>query len=260
MSWIITGTQKNSFTPADITTALWLDAADASTITESGGAVSQWDDKSGNARHLSQATAANQPTYLSTGLNSLPTINFDGTGEFLKNASYEPTGAVTCFFAAERTSSSANGTLLLVKTSSIFEITSAPGTNSYLDFTFTGTDSSSPKGIDVSVSTSSPFVLGVQYDGSGTANSDYSARFNGEIQAITSGGPLGYVSETGFTIGMRSIQGVGAFNGKISELIFINSQSPLVDQQKIEGYLAHKWGLTANLPDDHPYKTAVPVP
>lgn len=29
-------------------------------------------------------------------------------------------------------------------------------------------------------------------------------------------------------------------------------------RQKLEGYLAHKWGLTANLPADHPYKTTPP--
>ena len=28
--------------------------------------------------------------------------------------------------------------------------------------------------------------------------------------------------------------------------------------EKIEGYLAHKWGLTANLPADHPYKINAP--
>ena len=39
-----------AFNPSDIETALWLDAADASTITESGGAVSQWNDKRGNGR------------------------------------------------------------------------------------------------------------------------------------------------------------------------------------------------------------------
>jgi len=44
--------------PSMIQTALWLDAADASTITESGGAVSQWDDKSGNNHHVIQATSA----------------------------------------------------------------------------------------------------------------------------------------------------------------------------------------------------------
>ena len=36
MSWLITPS-FTQWTPADITTALWLDAADASTITASGG-------------------------------------------------------------------------------------------------------------------------------------------------------------------------------------------------------------------------------
>ena len=260
MSWIITGTQKHNWTPAEIDTALWLDAADASTITESGGAVSQWDDKSGNARHLSQATAADQPTYLPTGFNSLPTISFDGTNDFLKNASYQPTGAITCFLAAERTSGSPLGTMLLVKTSSFFEIIAGPGTDSYRDFTFTATASASPQAIDVTASTTSPFILGVQYDGNGTTSSDYVARFNGSNETLTAGGALGYQSETGFAVGRRPVQGNVPFDGKISELVFINNQSSLPDQQKIEGYLAHKWGLTADLPAGHPYKTAVPVP
>lgn len=51
------------WTPTQIPTALWLDAADASTITLNNLTVSQWNDKSGNARHVSQATAANQPVW-----------------------------------------------------------------------------------------------------------------------------------------------------------------------------------------------------
>jgi hypothetical protein len=49
------------WSPADITTALWLDAADASTVTMANGAVSEWRDKSGNARHANQGTAARRP-------------------------------------------------------------------------------------------------------------------------------------------------------------------------------------------------------
>jgi len=30
------------------------------------------------------------------------------------------------------------------------------------------------------------------------------------------------------------------------------------DSDKIEGYLAHKWGLTTDLPSNHPYKTIAP--
>jgi len=39
------------WTPAQISTAAWYDADDASTITHTTNAVTQWDDKSGNARH-----------------------------------------------------------------------------------------------------------------------------------------------------------------------------------------------------------------
>ena len=31
------------------------------------------------------------------------------------------------------------------------------------------------------------------------------------------------------------------------------------DRQQLEGYLAWKWGLEANLPVDHPYKNAAPT-
>ena len=63
-------------TAADV--AEWFDAADASTITTAGGAVSQWRDKSGNARHLNQGTAANQPRHLSNALNGRSVVRFDG--------------------------------------------------------------------------------------------------------------------------------------------------------------------------------------
>ncbi len=32
----------------------------------------------------------------------------------------------------------------------------------------------------------------------------------------------------------------------------------ITDVQKAEGYLAHKWGLTSNLPVSHPYKSSAP--
>lgn len=64
------------FTPLDLAPALWLDASDAATITSSSGSVSQWNDKSGNARNFTQATAANQPVTGTRTLNSLNVIDF----------------------------------------------------------------------------------------------------------------------------------------------------------------------------------------
>lgn len=57
---------------------LWLDAADASTITESSGSVSQWDDKSGNGNNVTQSTGSEQPTTGVSTSNGLNVLSFDG--------------------------------------------------------------------------------------------------------------------------------------------------------------------------------------
>lgn len=59
--------KQPDFDPLDVDNMiLWLDGSDASTVTEAGGLVSQWDDKSGNGNHATQATGASQPTYDTT--------------------------------------------------------------------------------------------------------------------------------------------------------------------------------------------------
>jgi len=58
---------------------LWLDASDISTITQSGGAVSQWNDKSGTGNNATQSTPGNQPTY------SLSNIYFNGASSNYMN-------------------------------------------------------------------------------------------------------------------------------------------------------------------------------
>jgi len=79
----------------------WWDAADLSTITESGGKVSQFDDKSGLGNHLVQGTGANQP---STGLvtrNSLNTLYFAGgnnaVGSWIRKLGFNQTSAQEFF-------------------------------------------------------------------------------------------------------------------------------------------------------------------
>ena len=60
---------------------LWLDGTDATTMTISGGLISQWRDKSAVGNHLSQATGSLQPT-MGT-LSGMPAVFFDGTGRYL---------------------------------------------------------------------------------------------------------------------------------------------------------------------------------
>jgi hypothetical protein len=61
--------------PQELGADLWLDASDTSTITESGGAVSQWTNK-GSLGDFTQATGAVQPTTGATTLNGRNVIDF----------------------------------------------------------------------------------------------------------------------------------------------------------------------------------------
>lgn len=67
---------KRRFSPKDIPDlGLWLRADQGLTLVD--GKVSQWDDLSGNSRHLAQSTDGRRPTYEATGLNGNPTVYFN---------------------------------------------------------------------------------------------------------------------------------------------------------------------------------------
>lgn len=76
------GTTDVSFLPSDIANLkAWYRADQGITISTG---VSQWNDLSGNAHHLTQGTGTNQPTYSATsGPNSGPGVTFDGSNDVL---------------------------------------------------------------------------------------------------------------------------------------------------------------------------------
>jgi hypothetical protein len=65
--------------------SLWLDAADTTTISVSGTAVTQWNDKSANALTFTQSTSYLRPLSGVTTQNSLNVIDFDGSDDFLNS-------------------------------------------------------------------------------------------------------------------------------------------------------------------------------
>jgi hypothetical protein len=58
-----------------------------------GTAVSTWEDRTNNNNDASQATAANQPTYTSNGLNGNPVVTFPGTAS--PNQDYLDVASIT---------------------------------------------------------------------------------------------------------------------------------------------------------------------
>jgi hypothetical protein len=46
-------------------------------------------------------------------------------------------------------------------------------------------------------------------------------------------------------------------DGAWAEFVML-SGAKIADRRRLEGWLAHKWGLTARLPAAHPYKSIAP--
>jgi hypothetical protein len=47
--------------------------------------------------------------------------------------------------------------------------------------------------------------------------------------------------------------------GYVAEFIVVSGLVGTTNKEKLEGYLAHKWGLAGNLPSGHPYKASPPT-
>jgi hypothetical protein len=73
--WQLYGDLETGFSPLDLSPVLWLDASDTSTITESGGSVSQWNNK-GTLGNFTQGTGAVQPTTGASTISGRNVIDF----------------------------------------------------------------------------------------------------------------------------------------------------------------------------------------
>lgn len=75
---------------------------------------------------------------------------------------------------------------------------------------------------------------------------------------LTSGSTANTDSIAGVTIGALNNGTNLNENYHLAEWGCGNAILAAADRQRLEGYLAHRWGLTGNLPGGHPYKTAPP--
>jgi hypothetical protein len=261
-----------SWTPAELGAdlALWLDADDADTITLNGSNVAQWNDKSGNGNHVSNGTSSTQPAYLTTGWNNKPTVSFTGAGgEFL--------------FKDGVSNFAANNDYTLASAFEFFQ------TNNSWDMVVgwrsVPNTSSSPNGGTAVLQTMSSVAAEIGIHNTDVTDSrikvDVTSRLGKKIATVgRSGGTdgnLGAVTvtstgfsqatyqtdgtqtwvsaaATGFQVGGKQ-QNATAYGDKyISEVVGCNTKLSTENRQKLEGYLAWKWGLAENLPADHPYR------
>jgi hypothetical protein len=236
------------WTPAEITTSFWVDADDYATFTFNGSNVSQWNDKSGNGNNAVQSNSGFQPEYSATLFNGKPAVNFPNkaldvsTGTFGNN--------ISIFAVAELYAAGGYPRLVNIGASGVDQLGFFGAQGG--DFaTFFGPPWNDVSGNTPAESTLSKNILGVVNP---TSGSDATPYFNGTAQN-TKVGTMG--TTTGLVIGGATWG--EAWTGCVAEIIIANYAVSTTVRQQIEGYLAWKWGLEANLPNDHPYKNSPPT-
>ncbi|MFM1862606.1 MAG: Cyanophage, partial [Pseudomonadota bacterium] len=246
------------WSPADLgpAVALWLDADDAETITLSEGAVSEWRDKSGNGRHVAQADAARRPVPVGWGDGSREAIAFDGTDDFLQGVGSMTTGTYAGHFnviwAASRVGG--GGTILTERSSTLVgvsqwftEFISSDGANYSSNHTIS-------TGVFGALGAAGGVVSHMHFPGSRDV-----LYLNGAQQTVLTATASNITGGTAhFRIGSRENPHNQNWNGTILEIIVLLEFLGSDDRQRLEGYLAQKWGLAGSLPAGHPWKAGPP--
>lgn len=219
----------------------WFDAADISTIADAGGgAVSQWNDKSGNGNHATQATGTRQPTTGARTLNGRNVLDWDGSDIM----NFDPSGldggaGATVFIVAQSDTIASTDRRL-------FQIDG----DSYIAGTYKAADKVLYGGhkqdtadtfrftVGTTAVNLTPFIFVASNAQNGTPKSYYTG--NAEVTSLS----LSNNANT-FTAGAigDEADGVLSFDGMIAELLVYSGELSDANKNLVGRYLGEKWGI-----------------
>lgn len=249
------------WTPANIATAYWFDASDNATVFSDAGVtpatpgsstVWQWNDKSGNGRNIEQGSSFNRPTYLSANINGRNVVNCsNSSGSFssMRSTATHNIGTTSVMTAVIKPNfllPTNNRDYLTGGTDNnsahiLYQLASPAKLNLYSGVNLEGTN--------VLATNTTSIIIGR------TNGSSSSIRHNGTAIATGSAGSQNW--SVNLSVGLSNANFY--VDAIYAEIVIISGASDVSTIEKLEGYLAHKWGLTASLPSGHPYKTDPPT-
>ena len=263
--------KSTDWSPSDVTISGWIDANDSENYTASGTTLTGVTDKSGTSSFNVNGT----PTIVSAGLNSLSVFDFSGTSENIMSASYishtDGSGNHWAIgvFLADNVNNKRDSFWSFHTTTSPerdYSISSATSSNSWpgeidldglsnnrISSTMgNGENWSSSASMDnwhivVAIFNKTGNRIQVRLNGSFVVNvSDYdnSIQTSQELRLMRNRGSVHLDGRVAEFFSVKDIPGTGG--------------TDISDVEKAEGYLAHKWGLSGNLPVAHPYKSSAP--
>lgn len=255
--------------PTDATGLVaWYDAASPSLITESGGSVSAWNDKSGNGHHLSQSTAGSRPTYDAAGNGGRGNMSFAddfmvttdnaaalGTGNagYQWGTAYAP-GSATAgeqagdYFLGYGFGVSGQMVALSIGDGSDYELTTRH---------FNGFNTGNL------AATADALNIGTAGKASGANYGATTITVNGVTATVVANNPSNVLAlAAGSNISLGGFTNGGNLPAAVDipEACLFSTKFDSTALEKFQGYLAHRWGRTSVLPGGHAYKTAAPTP
>jgi hypothetical protein len=276
------------WTPANLAGVdAWFDADDFSTFTLSGTSVQQWNDKSANAIHADAPTSTD-PARVAAVINGRAVVRFGGAS--LLRLGYSTSGVNPTVARALFKNKTAASAIVVLRASPA----DTTSTNNRFAFIWTNNANQTTRfALDCNRTTrlNAPHLITRRADADAAAilvpptdradgwiiavvaidwqNNDAWLYENGDLTASsTTHGTAGATANTdsvSASIGgimNTATAGVSGqfFRGDIAEIVIADEVWATADRQRLEGYMAWKWGLVANLPVLHPWKSTPPTP
>ena len=260
-----TTTTQGTFSPTSISgLTAWFDGSDPAgtgTPPANGASISTWVDKSGSGHN---AVAGGAPTFAAASLNGLGTLTFNGTTNYLYASGLTVPTNTHSLFAVH------NPVVIYTPsgTACLTGILRAQETIGYIVFPYGG-------GLNPGYGYTTSYIpgyfgLGFENDVAGSWNlyetvvgsSAVTQYQYGTVVTANTGLSITATTSDNFTVGSYSSFGGSAqqfYYGSMAELLVFNVELSTTDRQKIEGYLAWKWGKQASLSPSNPYYSAPPT-
>lgn len=229
----------------------WFDASLTNTITSSSGAISQWNDLSGNNNHVT-APVGERPTTGAATLNGHNVISF-GASQALKRSPVQicsPAFTVICVAKFPDLTSR-------LQLFGLIDSSSSPGylfleSNTWQTvgqrFGLYTPDSSWDSNISTSTSWSLFTVSSAAVNGTSIVGTT-TYRIN-QVAGTLTGRSINYsnwvniANRSGFSIGAASPQVAGGFSGgMIAEIAFYSEALTAGNISLVENHLKNKWGI-----------------
>ena len=250
------GFKSDSFSEGEM--LLWLDASDVNGDGNAsnepfGGVVDQWRDKSGANRH---AGNGNGPELRVGSWNGLSTLKFDGLGNYLRvsdSSAFNVGEDMTLFVVAKGDVLNDWRPIITKRGEDDMGWQFRKGDTDFATFTVRGTSGSDGQNGGTLINGETHVWSMRKNSAKRTQWADGNLEFHIDDRGIIPS------TTSDLVIGARDQNGISSFGGfEIGEILIYDKALSDSDVEKLQGHLAHKWGLSEKLPSGHAYKTSLP--